>query len=103
MMPVENVRASIRTRCCRSVGRRRITPRWCWTAATGASSARHGGVTRPPYAHRVTVLHPGVGVPSGATYLPSTVDHLRWGRLPCEADDPVLSVDPGTEVVVDTI
>ncbi|GAA3531613.1 formamidase [Aeromicrobium flavum] len=51
----------------------------------------------------MTVLHPGVDVPHGATYLPSTVDHLRWGRLPCAADDPVLTVDPGTEVVFDTI
>jgi acetamidase/formamidase len=48
-------------------------------------------------------LQPGSGVPAGATYLPATLDHIRWGRLPCEIDTPVLSVDPGSEVVIDTI
>lgn len=48
-------------------------------------------------------LHTGTGVPSGATYLPSTGDHVLWGRLPCATDRAVLSVDPGAEVVVDTI
>lgn len=56
-----------------------------------------------PTLTHVTVLHTGADVPSGATYLPATGDHVRWGRLPCAADDPVLTVDPGTEVVVDTI
>lgn len=48
-------------------------------------------------------LHTGTGVPSGATYLPSTAGHVLWGRLPCATDRAVLSVDPGDEVVVDTI
>jgi acetamidase/formamidase len=50
-----------------------------------------------------TTLHTGTGVPHGATYLPSTADHVLWGRLPCASDTPVLTVDPGEEVVVDTI
>nr|WP_217361383.1 acetamidase/formamidase family protein [Aeromicrobium stalagmiti] len=35
--------------------------------------------------------------------MPSTVDHVLWGRLPCAADRPVLSIDAGQEVVIDTI
>ncbi|TIC81676.1 acetamidase/formamidase family protein [Nocardioides sp. GY 10127] len=47
-------------------------------------------------------LQPGTG-PTRGTYLPSTPDHVLWGRLPCETDEPVLRVDPGTEVTLDTI
>lgn len=49
------------------------------------------------------ILQPGTAVPAGAAYLPTTVDTAYWGRLPCAADTPVLTVDPGDEVVVDTL
>ncbi|GAB2876276.1 acetamidase/formamidase family protein [Nocardioides pacificus] len=49
------------------------------------------------------ILETGAGPIRSATYLPSTLDHVLWGRLPCAADSPVLSVDPGTEVTIDTI
>lgn len=49
------------------------------------------------------ILQPGHAVPDGATYLPATTDHVLWGRLPCAADAAVLAVDPGEEVVIDTI
>ena len=39
-------------------------------------------------------LEPGVGPIRGSTYLPSTPDHVLWGRLPCAADAPVLSGRP---------
>jgi hypothetical protein len=32
------------------------------------------------------VLHTGVALPSHRHYLPSTPEHLLWGRLPCETD-----------------
>jgi len=51
----------------------------------------------------MSLLQPGVDVPAGATYLPASVENVRWGRLSCAADVPVLTVDPGTEVVFDTI
>lgn len=51
----------------------------------------------------MVVLQPGTGPVRSTTYLPSTPDHVLWGRLPCAADDPVLSVDPGTEVTFDTV
>ncbi|MCL3836500.1 acetamidase/formamidase family protein [Aeromicrobium duanguangcaii] len=51
----------------------------------------------------MTVLHTGVGLARGATYLPASLDHVLWGRLPCAADRPVLTVDPGNTVVFDTI
>lgn len=49
------------------------------------------------------VLQPGTGPVRSTTYLPSTPDHVLWGRLPCAADEPVLTVDPGTEVTFDTV
>jgi acetamidase/formamidase len=35
--------------------------------------------------------------------LPSTPSTVRWGDLPCGGDRPVLEVDPGDVVVVDTV
>jgi acetamidase/formamidase len=49
------------------------------------------------------ILQPGRGPIRSATYLPAEVDAVVWGRLPCAADAPVLTVAPGTEVTVDTI
>ena len=49
------------------------------------------------------ILQTGDGVPTGTAYLPSTLDHVLWGRLPCAADRPVITIDPGSELVVDTI
>jgi len=49
------------------------------------------------------VLQPGSGAIPAATYLPSTPEHVLWGRLPCAADRPVRTVDPGTEITVDTV
>ncbi|MFB9312228.1 acetamidase/formamidase family protein [Nocardioides plantarum] len=48
-------------------------------------------------------LQPGAGPIRSATYLPSGPDTVLWGRLPCGADEPVLTVAPGTEVTFDTI
>ncbi len=49
------------------------------------------------------VLQPGSGPIRGTAYLPSTPDHVLWGRLPCAADDTVLTVEPGTDVTFDTV
>lgn len=49
------------------------------------------------------ILQTGDAIPEGVSYLPSTLDHVLWGRLPCAADTPVLSVDAGAEVLIDTI
>jgi acetamidase/formamidase len=51
----------------------------------------------------MTVLQPGSGPIRGVAYLPSTPDHVLWGRLPCASDDAVLTVEPGTEVTFDTV
>lgn len=48
-------------------------------------------------------LQPGQGPRRSATYLPADPSQVLWGRLPCEADSPVLTIDPGTEVTIDTI
>ncbi|MET0932044.1 MAG: acetamidase/formamidase family protein [Aeromicrobium sp.] len=49
------------------------------------------------------ILQPGRDVPGATTYLPATPDHVVWGRLPCAADAPVLRLDAGEEIVIDTI
>lgn len=51
----------------------------------------------------VTALQPGSGPVTAPTYLPAGVDEVLWGRLPCAADAPVLSVEAGAEITVDTI
>jgi acetamidase/formamidase len=51
----------------------------------------------------VTALQPGAGPIRSSTYLAASSDQVLWGRLPCAADGPALSVDPGTEVTIDTI
>lgn len=48
-------------------------------------------------------LDAGVGPIRCATYLPSTPDNVVWGRLPCRDDRPLLSVDSGTELTIDTL
>lgn len=47
-------------------------------------------------------LEPGVGPVRGA-YVPAGPGEVLWGRLPCAADGPVLTVEPGAEVTFDTI
>jgi len=48
-------------------------------------------------------LQPGHGPLRSATYLPADPAAVLWGRLPCETDSPVLTIDSGTEVTIDTI
>lgn len=48
-------------------------------------------------------LQPGRGPIRAATYLPADPQLVLWGELPCAADQPVLTIDPGTEVTIDTI
>ncbi len=50
-----------------------------------------------------SVLQPGAGPVRAAHYLPATVDSVLWGRLPCALDSPVLTVEPGDEVTIDTV
>lgn len=50
-----------------------------------------------------TALQPWSGPIPGPAYLPSTPENVLWGRLPCEKDPPVLTVDPGAEVTIDTV
>jgi len=48
-------------------------------------------------------LQPNSGAIRSSTYLPADPAAVFWGRLPCAADTPVLTVAPGTEVTIDTI
>lgn len=49
------------------------------------------------------MLRAGEGPCPGQEYLPARPGELFWGRLPCAADRPVLSVRPGTSVTIDTV
>lgn len=49
------------------------------------------------------ILQPGTGEIPGTHYLRSTPATVRWGRLPCEADAPVLTIAAGDTVTIDTV
>ena len=49
------------------------------------------------------ILQRGEGPIPGGVYLPATPENVLWGRLPCRADAPVLTVAPGTSVTIDTV
>ncbi|CAN5172846.1 acetamidase/formamidase family protein [soil metagenome] len=51
----------------------------------------------------MTVLQPGLGPIRSGIYLPADPADVFWGRLPCGTDDPVLTIDAGVEVTIDTI
>lgn len=49
------------------------------------------------------VLQPGEGPVRSVHYLRADAGSVLWGRLPCAADAPVLTIDPGAEVTIDTL
>lgn len=49
------------------------------------------------------VLQSGAHVGGGVHYLPAEAAALHWGRLPARRDSPVLTIDAGSEVVIDTV
>lgn len=51
----------------------------------------------------VPILQPGVGPVPGDHYVRATADTVRWGRLPCAADAPVLTIASGESVTFDTV
>ncbi|MGF7238926.1 MAG: acetamidase/formamidase family protein [Frankia sp.] len=48
-------------------------------------------------------LQPGKGKVDGKHYLPSTPETVLWGRLPGADTRPVLTVDPGVTLTMDTV
>ncbi|MBL7488903.1 acetamidase/formamidase family protein [Frankia sp. AgB1.9] len=48
-------------------------------------------------------LQPGKGKVDGKHYLPSTPETVRWGELPTARTRPVLTVDSGSTVTIDTV
>ncbi|MFH5821138.1 acetamidase/formamidase family protein [Georgenia sp. AZ-5] len=50
-----------------------------------------------------TPLQTGAGPIRARHYLPADPGTTLWGRLPCAADSPVLTVEPGAEVTIDTL
>ncbi|KFF61001.1 acetamidase [Cryobacterium sp. MLB-32] len=51
----------------------------------------------------IDVLQPATGAIRAGQYLPATRQTVLWGRLPCESDVAVLTIDSGTDVTIDTI
>lgn len=54
-------------------------------------------------AARVPTLQSGQGEIVAGHYLPSRPENVLWGRLPCASDEPVLRIEPGAEVTIDTV
>jgi acetamidase/formamidase len=54
-------------------------------------------------ARESTILQPGTGEISGDHYLAASPATVMWGRLPCERDTAVLTVQPGQTVTIDTV
>ena len=51
-----------------------------------------------------SALQPGHGpIEDPAKYLPSTPENVIWGRLPCAIDEPLMTVEPGTTLTLDTL
>jgi acetamidase/formamidase len=50
-----------------------------------------------------SVLHNDVGARPGRHHLAATPSTVRWGWLPAPGDEPVLVIDPGDTVTVDTL
>ncbi|GLK18073.1 acetamidase/formamidase family protein [Herbiconiux flava] len=48
-------------------------------------------------------LQPGAGEIRATEYLAASLSHVLWGRLPCATDRPVLTIDSGTDVTIDTL
>lgn len=48
-------------------------------------------------------LQPGHGPIRAAHYLPVEAKTVLWGRLPCATDPPVITIEAGEEVTVDTL
>lgn len=42
-------------------------------------------------------------LPTAPSYVPATIGTTLWGRLPCAADAPVLTIEPGDAVTLDTV
>src|SRR4051794_20360235 len=51
----------------------------------------------------MTPLHTGTGEILGSTYVQTTPDTLRWGRLPVAGEDPVSTIASGDIVTFDTV
>jgi len=49
------------------------------------------------------VLQPGTGLTESCSYLPAEPERVLWGRLPCAADEPVLTIDSHSALVIDTL
>ncbi|GAB32406.1 acetamidase/formamidase family protein [Gordonia otitidis] len=49
------------------------------------------------------ILPAGSGPISGDDYLPCRPEDVYWGDLPCAADTPVMSVESGATVTIDTL
>ncbi|MET4159533.1 acetamidase/formamidase family protein [Agromyces sp. PvR057] len=49
------------------------------------------------------ILQRGEGVPDGVAYLPAEPGSQFWGRLPARGDAPVLVIDAGATVTIDTV
>ncbi len=57
----------------------------------------------PAAAHPAPILNTGVGPVRSPHYVPVAVDTVLWGWLPSASDSPVITIESGDEVTVDTL
>lgn len=67
------------------------------------TSAQAPEPTATPASAPVTVLQPGTGPVRSSRYLPAEADRVLWGRLPNGDDHPVVTLDPGDDLTIDTV
>jgi acetamidase/formamidase len=80
----------------RSCDREESAGRYC--SRTISDSGRTVGMGTDPQ-----ILDAGVGPIRSPHYLPVEPGTSLWGRLPCATDAPVLRIESGSEVTVDTL
>lgn len=87
------------------------------TGTTAAAGIAHGGANAVANANAnvfgvgaaaptfapTPILQPGASLPERTSYLPSGRATSLWGRLPSRDDAPVLTIEQGATVVIDTV
>ena len=87
------------------------------TGTTAAAGIAHGGANAVANANAnvfgvgaaaptfapTPILQPGASLPERTSYLPSGRATSLWGRLPSRDDAPVLTIEQGATVVIDTL
>jgi acetamidase/formamidase len=73
------------------------------TVGIGARESAVGGASELAIAPFEVLQRLEDSAVGDAVYLPADLENVVWGRLPTSADRPVIKIEPGREIVIDTI